>query len=90
MSKYSPRMESCENRACEITSRKLDKSYDFSFVKKKKPMELLLDNAFMSLPGAMDRCEFTSNYSLRLVIAFTCNAIPDLLVPFFQVPLPLQ
>lgn len=76
--------------ACEITSRKLDKSYDFSFVKKKNRMELLLDNAFMSLPGAIDRCEFTSDYSLRLDIAFTCNTIPHLLVPFSQVPLPLQ
>ena len=73
--------------ACEITSRKLDKSYDFSFVKN---MELFLDIASMFLPGAMDRCEITSDYSLRLAIAFTYNAIPHLLVPFSQVLLPLQ
>ena len=74
--------------ACEITSRKLDKSYDFSFVKNN--MELFLAIASMSLPGAMGRCEFTSDYSLRLAIAVTYNVIPHLLVPFSQVPLPLQ
>lgn len=52
-------------------------------------MELLMDCAFVPLPGIVDRSEFTSDFSLQLQLLFVYASMPlvYVIIHFTQVTL---
>lgn len=75
-----PRMALCkQNSECFLNLQE-NKSYDLSFFKN---MELFLECALVSLPGATNRCEFTLDYSSELAIVFFICFITIILIFLF-------